>query len=139
MNKKIYFEQFPNIVFPRWLVELGFQDNSWHNDVLAKAEFALNHKTLLIVWFDEEDPTKRECDGCAQFCIQIQTHEGIILQEKTCETLEELDGIVKKTLEDFCVPICEWCAVAGEDCKETSVGCVCFQCAEAIKSRGVKL
>ncbi len=31
-----FFKEHPTLVFPQWAIDLGFEDESWHNDACAR-------------------------------------------------------------------------------------------------------
>lgn len=139
-TNKVYFTAFPEIEIPQLLLDLGFQDNSWRNDVYPRAEFELDQNTVLVVWCLPEELEKREREENYLFVVQIQNLDGEILQDEVeCVTSQDLEKVVKDFLSDFCVDVCEWCKVAGDRCEETRVGKLCQKCCQAVASRGVKL
>jgi hypothetical protein len=54
------FTGYPDIVFPQWLRDLGFEDESWKNDAAARATKRLPNRHIISVWVDYDDPSDRE-------------------------------------------------------------------------------
>lgn len=55
-STKVFFKEFPNIEFPRELIDLGFKDESWHQDETALVTKQVTPKLLIGIWvFDKND------------------------------------------------------------------------------------
>lgn len=70
------FNEFSDIVFPAWLRERGFEDESWHNDAAPRAVRALREGLQLTVWVDYDDPNEREIPGSSKFLVVTETEYG---------------------------------------------------------------
>lgn len=57
----VMFKEFPTIEFPKELIALGFEDQSWHNDAMAAAWKTLPSGKALIAWINFDDENEREC------------------------------------------------------------------------------
>lgn len=58
-------------VFPQFLIDLGFQDQSWHNDAAAQARYRLKGGNNLVVWVAPEKVEDREYTGQTRFAICV--------------------------------------------------------------------
>ncbi len=55
-DNKIYFKEHPDVEFPKELIDMGFKDDSWHNDETAFATKKINSDLWVGVWiFNEGD------------------------------------------------------------------------------------
>lgn len=59
------------IEFPQFLIDRGFVDESWHNDITAKAVLALRPGSALVVWVAEDDQALRELYGWPKYTVAI--------------------------------------------------------------------
>lgn len=90
-------------VFPQFLIDLGFRDNSWHNDAAAQATFPLRSGNILVVWVSPEKVEDREFSDQKLFtvCLYDSDYENCqdLLQTDSAEqcrlTVEALIQISK--------------------------------------------
>ena len=77
-NTVAKFKEF-NIEVPQALIDLGFEDTSWHNDTCATMERKLLPGQVaewpqLRAWVDFDDPSEREL-FCAKFGLELLANE----------------------------------------------------------------
>lgn len=65
------FDDYHGIEFPAFLRDLGFQDDSYHNDSCGRCGMELASGRYLVVWVDYDDPTQREDEASPKFAIQV--------------------------------------------------------------------
>lgn len=60
VTSAVMFKEYPDIEFPKKLHDLGFEDQSWHNDACAAAWKTLPSGKVLVAWVDYDNPNDRE-------------------------------------------------------------------------------
>jgi hypothetical protein len=108
------FKEYPDIIFPTELQDLGFDDNSWHNDAAAMARRPLDGHDYcsVIVFCDYEKPAERECGG-KQFSVCMEI-DGSLEQLDAAETdnIAEVPALVLRAQEQLEI----WIKTNGCEC-----------------------
>ena len=76
-----YFNEHPDIEFPQFLIDHGFQDNSWHNDISGRAALYLDRGAdeidYINVWCEHERREDREWHECTRYMVEIVVDEHL--------------------------------------------------------------
>lgn len=94
---KVFANEFPNTELPKDLLDLGFIDQSYCNDVMARTTFTLEGRsepTELTVWVSPEDTAERESPTMKRFCVSIEAAESVT-ELGEFESVAELVAFVK--------------------------------------------
>jgi hypothetical protein len=87
------FNQFPKIEFPESLIRLGFKDQSYSNDVTARADLALKDGNTLTVWVEPEAVEERSVDYAEPARFFVVVYSG----EEANEPFEEIGSFESET------------------------------------------
>lgn len=100
------FKEF-DIEIPSVLSELGFEDDSWHNDVSSKATRVLRGGSVIVVWVSDKNRDNREYAESPRFIVEILASEDSFgvpretIHVADAEEEEELRAVLTKLLECF--------------------------------------
>lgn len=100
------FKEF-DIEIPEVLERLDFADDSWHNDVTAKAVLRLPGGSILVAWVAQEDPEQREHAAAPRFSLEIVVDEDAYGDPRRTvvvgdfEEEEEFSRTVEKLVSSF--------------------------------------
>lgn len=113
-NTKTMFYEHPTIEFPQSLIDLGFEDRSYHNDLAAGAWLKLADRKWLCLWVAQADPAEREYDDQAQYYAWLPPYDeesdspdiSSDMEPSTVyvgESLDELVKVVEGMKETHCI------------------------------------
>lgn len=88
---QVFFREYPTVEFPEGLRELGFQDQSWHNDAAA---WAWHEGKKVGVWCDHEAPDEREMKG-PKYSVCRTDKDGYPLAETPLFQAEAVGPVVE--------------------------------------------
>lgn len=76
------FGAFEDIAVPAWMDELGFTDQSWHNDTCARAVLWIDEEKHLgvCVWVERERPEDREWSEFSRYSV-----EALLCESHWCD------------------------------------------------------
>jgi len=98
-DNKVYFEEHPDVEFPKELIDMGFKDDSWHNDETGFATKKINSDLWVGVWvFNKGDKNTKH----RFFVVTIPVNESGDYDSSTskdlgsADTINELKNLINK-------------------------------------------
>lgn len=102
MSDRIYFNEYPLVEFPQVLRDLGFEDNSWHNDASARARKEVDADKAVIVWCAEDTPDQREIEGAKRYTVVTEVDGDIFEEVGETDEVTDLPALVAKAIKAVC-------------------------------------
>lgn len=104
------YREFPEIVRPACLApELGWVDNSWHNDAFPHSDKRLPNGRYLEVWVAEDDPAMRE--------LPIKKYMVVVVSEDY-EPVLGIPELEVESEDDLIAAINHYTNAYGQDARE---------------------
>jgi hypothetical protein len=78
------FREQPGCVFPGWLQDLGFTDDSWVNEAAGRAVYDTPTEDVrLVVWIAEEIPDDREFPEHPRYHVTLEHGDYGVVGDST--------------------------------------------------------